>query len=158
MSIAASGTRREEIAMSDQKTVERELLELEEQFWNAMKTRDSATAVALSDDACIVVGAQGVGEVDRATLAHMLESANYEIEAFAIEDVHVRRVTEDVATVAYKVREDLVVDGEKLKLEAFDASVWLRRAGAWVCVLHTESPAGDPFGRQVQPRTGAAAA
>jgi hypothetical protein len=32
-------------------------------------------------------------------------------------------------------------------LEAYDASVWKRLNDSWVCVLHTESPKGDPFGR-----------
>jgi hypothetical protein len=39
------------------------------------------------------------------------------------------------------------VDGEKVKLDAFDSSVWMRRDGEWVCVVHTESLAGDAFGR-----------
>jgi hypothetical protein len=41
----------------------------------------------------------------------------------------------------------LVVDGKPVKLQAYDSSVWVRRDGDWLCALHTESPAGDPFGR-----------
>jgi hypothetical protein len=58
-----------------------------------------------------------------------------------------RQVSDDVVALAYKVKEDLVVEGQKVKLETFDSSVWVRRGGKWVCVVHTESPAGDPFGR-----------
>ena len=56
-------------------------------------------------------------------------------------------ISDDVAVMAYKVREELLVKGETVKLEAADASTWARRNGRWVCVLHTESLAGDPFGR-----------
>jgi len=28
------------------------------------------------------------------------------------------------------------------------SSVWVRRDGTWTCALHTESVAGDPFGRK----------
>jgi hypothetical protein len=49
------------------------------------------------------------------------------------------------------VREQLTVDGNPLTLEAADASTWVRRDGRWVCALHTESIAGDPFGRDRQP-------
>jgi hypothetical protein len=125
----------------------RELMELEHQYWNAIKEKDPTTAKSLSGDPCIVVGAQGVGEVDRATLGKMLEGAKYELQTFSIEDVHMRPVSDDVVALAYKVKEKLVVDGEKVDLEAFDSSVWVRRDGKWVCVVHTESPAGDPFGR-----------
>jgi len=52
-----------------------------------------------------------------------------------------------VAIVAYKVKEELTVDGKPVTLEAADASTWLRRGDSWVCSLHTESIIGDPFGR-----------
>lgn len=127
--------------------ITRELAGLEKKYWNAIKEKDSATAAALSCDPCVVVGAQGVGEIDKMTLAKMLDGAEFHLKRFAFEDVHVRQVTDDVAVVAYEVKEDLVVDGENLKLKAFDSSVWVRRDGQWVCVVHTESIAGDPYGR-----------
>ena len=125
----------------------RELLDLEKQYWTAIKERNPSAATTLSADTCVVVGAQGVGELDKATLANMMRGATYELKGFTLEDVHMRPITDDVVALAYKVREDLVVDGEKLKLEAYDSSVWAKRDGKWVCVVHTESLAGDPFGR-----------
>jgi hypothetical protein len=95
----------------------------------------------------VVVGAKGVGELDKASLAKAIKGADYELKNFALDDIRVRQVTDDVAVVAYKVKEDLVVKGKKVKLEAYDSSTWLRRDGQWTCVVHTESIAGDPFGR-----------
>jgi hypothetical protein len=77
----------------------------------------------------------------------MLEGATYELNGFSLEDVHFRRLSNDIAVMAYKVSEDLTVDGKKIELKAFDSSVWTKRGGEWVCVVHTESIAGDPFGR-----------
>ena len=54
---------------------------------------------------------------------------------------------DEVAIVAYKVHEELTVEGEKVVIDAADASTWIRRDGAWVCALHTEAITGDPFGR-----------
>jgi hypothetical protein len=48
---------------------------------------------------------------------------------------------------AYKVTERLLVEGQELSLEANDASVWVRENGKWKCAIHTETLAGDPFGR-----------
>jgi hypothetical protein len=45
------------------------------------------------------------------------------------------------------VNERVVVDGKTLPIEANDSSVWVRRDGEWLCALHTESLAGDPYGR-----------
>jgi hypothetical protein len=125
----------------------RQVLALEKKYWNAIKDGDSSTAVSLSNDPCVVVGPQGVGEIDKKTLARMFEGAPYQLKDFAFDDVRIRQVTDDVVVVAYKVKEDLVVEGKNLDLEAFDSSVWVRRDGEWVCVVHTESIAGDPYGR-----------
>jgi len=133
--------------MQTAQDIRTELVGLEKQYWNAIKTRDASTAASLSHDPCVVVGAQGVGELDRAGLAKMMKSATYELKNFALDDIHVRRIADDVAVVAYKVKEDLVVEGKKVKLEANDSSIWVRRDGQWACVVHTESIAGDPFGR-----------
>jgi hypothetical protein len=106
----------------------------------------------LTDDTCIVTGAQGAASIDRKAFAGMLNSDAWTLEEFEIDDdTHVRLVTDDVALVAYKVREKLTVDGKPVTLEAADASAWVRRDGRWLCALHTESITGDPFGRDRQP-------
>ena len=54
---------------------------------------------------------------------------------------------DDVAIVAYQVTEELTVDGKPVTLNAADSSTWIRRNGGWMCALHTEAIAGDPYGR-----------
>ena len=53
----------------------------------------------------------------------------------------------DIAIVAYKVHEEMTLEDKPLSLDAADASVWIKRDGQWQCALHTESLAGDRFGR-----------
>jgi hypothetical protein len=130
-------------------TFEQQLRELEATYWNAIQNKDEATAMKLSDERCVVVGAQGVGELDRERLGQMLKQATYELTRYEFDEkkFQVRKLTDDVAVVAYEVREDLVVDGKAESLIAFDASVWVKRGDSWLCALHTESLRGDPFGR-----------
>ena len=128
--------------------VEQELLGLERQYWQAIKDKDVDAAMRLTDDPCIVTGAQGVGAIDRPGLAMMMKRATYTLNDFEIgPDVHVRLLRDDVAIVAYKVRENLTVEGKPVTVEASDSSTWVRRDGRWVCALHTEALTGDPFGR-----------
>ena len=133
-----------------QKPVEHELKSLELRYWDAVQRKDEATAMELSDEQCVVVGAQGIGEIDRERLGQMLKHASHDLTRYEVDDQAflIRKVTVDVAIVAYEVREDLVVDGKAESLAAFDTSVWVRRGDAWVCALHTESLKGDPFGRR----------
>jgi hypothetical protein len=130
------------------KAVEKELLDLENQYWQAIKERNVEAAARLTDSTCIVAGAQGVASIDSKSLAGMMAAARYTLHDFKLnEDVQVRMLGDDVAILAYKVHEDLTVDGKPVSLDAADASTWVRRNGQWVCALHTESIAGDPFGR-----------
>jgi hypothetical protein len=129
-----------------------DVIALEKKFWNAMREKDAGTAALMTDDRCIVVGPQGVSAIDRATMGRLTTEGEWQLQRFEFDDqkAQVRFLNDDVALVAYKVNERLVVDGEPLTLEANDASVWVRRNGEWVCAMHTESLAGDPYGRDRQ--------
>ena len=128
-------------------TIEKELVELEKQFWEALKDKDVETAVRLTHDPCVITGAQGIARVDRKAFEGMLTGAPWLINDYDLEDVQVEMLSDDVAIVAYKATEDLTVEGKPVKLEAADTSTWVRRDGHWLCALHTEAIIGDPFGR-----------
>ena len=130
------------------KSIETDLLNLERRFWQALQDRDVDTAAALTDEPCILTGAQGVGAIDRKTFVAMMKAPAWTINSFQIkEGAQVRLLSEDVAIVAYEVHEELTVDGQPVSLDAADASTWVRRNGRWLCALHTESILGDPYGR-----------
>lgn len=126
-----------------------ELMEHERRFWDAIQHRNIAAVVAMTDEECIVVGAQGVATITPARMAKMTEEGTWELVQwnFDANSMQVRFLGEDVAMVAYRVSESLIVDGKPLLLHANDSSVWVRRDGKWLCAMHTESLAGDPFGR-----------
>jgi len=128
--------------------IEHELLDMEQQYWQAVKDRDAEAAARLTDDLCIIAGSRGVFRVSKAALSSMMKDARYTLHDFKLsDDAEVRLVRDDVAIVAYKVHEELTVDGKHVTVEASDASTWVRRGGQWVCALHTESITGDPYGR-----------
>ena len=51
-------------------TLQKELLKLEKQYWQAVKDKDIEACMRLTDDPCIVAGATGVASIDRKTLAY----------------------------------------------------------------------------------------
>jgi hypothetical protein len=128
---------------------QQELLQVEKRFWDAIKKKDAQGTGRMTDDGCIVVGAQGVSAIDKKTMSKLTEEGKWELNHYAFDEknAQVRFLTDDVAIVAYKVNESLAVDGQTLGLEANDSSVWVRRGDEWLCALHTESLAGDPYGR-----------
>jgi uncharacterized protein (TIGR02246 family) len=132
--------------------IERQLVELEKRYWQALKDKDVEAAIELTDDPCIVAGAQGVGSIDHATYAAMMKGPAWTIVDFELRDVQARLLSDDTAVVAYTVHEELTVDGAPVSIDAADTSTWVRRDGRWLCALHTESLAGDPYGRDRPPQ------
>jgi hypothetical protein len=128
-------------------TVEQELLELEKKYWQALKDGDVDTVLQLTDEPCLLTGAQGVLSIDHKTMVGLMKEAPYTMQTFRMTDPQVRMLGDTAAIVAYKVHEELTVEGKKVTIDAADSSTWVRRNGNWVCALHTESIAGDPFGR-----------
>ena len=134
-------------------TREQELIDTERRFWDAMQKKDGQVASKLTDDGCIVVGAQGVSSIDRKMMGKMTTEGKWELQQYTFNDKtrQVRFISDDVAIVGYTVSERLVVEGQTLQFDANDSSVWVRRDGEWRCALHTESLKGDPYGRDRQP-------
>ncbi|MGH2632337.1 MAG: nuclear transport factor 2 family protein [Tepidiformaceae bacterium] len=118
-------------------------LELEKQYWDAMKAADWDAVERLTADPCVVVGATGIAEVTRQQLRDMLSNQDYQVKSYRINasSVRVQEAGSDVAFVAYGIHEESERDGKPLKLDAFNSSVWVRRGGDWQCALHTESAA-----------------
>src|SRR5262245_24197666 len=100
------------------KAIEKELIDLERQYWQAIKDNDIDAAMRLSDDPCIVAGASGVGSLDRNALQGMMKAATYKLRSFELKEPQVRVLGDDVAIVAYKVHEELTVDGKPVSLDA----------------------------------------
>ncbi len=132
-----------------QKTTDRELLALETSYWEAIGSRDGAAVARLTADDCTIVGASGVTAIDPNSISKMVESAPFEITSYAIDPDTVRIVhlDDETVTMSYGVHEEVEVEGKHVTLDAFDASVWRLADDRWLCVLHTESIAGDGFGR-----------
>jgi hypothetical protein len=132
-------------------TLEREILGLEREYWDSMISKDPAVATRVTAPESIVVSAQGAGIVTPETIGPMVESGDWKLRSYDFKDVTFTSPSKDVAVVAYTVQGDYEIDGEPLRMEAHDASTWVKSGDGWKCALHTESVAGDAFGRDRQP-------
>ena len=132
------------------KSPEKELVDLEKQYWSAIKDKDIERASTLTDDPCIVTGSRGIARVGKEQFREIMRTAKYTLHEFDLKDTEVRLLNPDVAIVAYKVHEELTVDGEHVSLDASDSSTWVKRGNRWLCAAHTESVSGDPYGRDRQ--------
>jgi ketosteroid isomerase-like protein len=128
-----------------------QLFDLEKQYWDAMVNKDVETAVRMSDDPCYIAGAQGVSAISSEQYRKLMTDGKWTLHEYTMDKMQARMVSPDVAVIIYTVTEKLTVDGKPLTLIANDSSTWVRKNGEWKCSLHTESVAGDSFGRDRKP-------
>jgi hypothetical protein len=133
------------------KAFEDEIVAQEHAFWRAMQDKDAAAAEAMSAERFVLTDAQGASRIEASAFGRMMAGASWTLDDYAIRDPKVEKVTDDVAVIGYMVHETLTVNGKPVEFDAADASTWVRRDGRWVCILHTESIAGDPYGRDRRP-------
>lgn len=127
--------------------IEEELLDLERQYWQAVKDRDYETATRLTDNSCVLAGPRGVNVIEKSRLEDIMRSQP-SLKSFDLKQgAKARLLGDNTAVLAYDIHEELDVDGKPVSLDASDSSVWVRRDGQWLCAVHTESLAGDPYGR-----------
>jgi hypothetical protein len=128
---------------------DQELLTLERDYWEAVKDRDARTVGRLTAEECTLAGARGVSAVDAREMGKRIEAATHRIVDYRIDPktTRITHLSDDMVAIGYAIHEDLEVEGKPVQLDAFDVSVWKRGDTGWTCVLHTESIAGDPFGR-----------
>jgi ketosteroid isomerase-like protein len=128
---------------------DQDVLALEHSYWDALKERDATSVGRLTAEDSTIVGASGVSGVDPRQMSKLLEAATYKIKSYRIDPqtTRITRLGDDAVAISYGVHEDLDVEGDSVRLDAFDLSVWKKTETGWTCVIHTESIAGDAFGR-----------
>ena len=65
-------------------TSEKELLELENEYWKAIQAGDFEAVLQLTDDPCLVAGASGVSCIDRDTFRSMMREVPLNLESYGL--------------------------------------------------------------------------
>lgn len=116
-----------------------EAIALETSYWEAMKAKDGSRTAALSGDAAVVTGAQGVMSISKDKMSSMTEQGDWTLHAYKFEDVQVACPTNDIAIVGYVVEETVTMGGQRQTFRAADLSTWIRGERGWECHAHSET-------------------
>ena len=128
-------------------TIEDEVILLESAYWQSMKDNDTAASLAMTYNPCVVTGAQGVMMLDHAAMEKMSEQKTWRLKDYTINNMNVQALNDDAAVLGYTIKLDMDVEGKAISMDCAEGSTWVKQNGKWLCVLHCESPIGDPFGR-----------
>ena len=120
----------------------REIVRLEETFWQSMVDKDADKAMALIADQCLITGPMGTLRSDPKDYKRMTEQGDWELDRFELSDVEVIFPVEHTAIIAYKVHQTGSMKGQAMDLDCADSTTWVRDGDDWKCALHTETIVG----------------
>lgn len=116
-----------------------EIVSLEKEYWNAIKRKDGKRTSQLSGKVALTTSARGVTTIPKAKMGKMTEEGNWTLESYEFDEVEVVIPADDVAIIAYTVKQSVTMDGKKQELRAADTSTWIRGADGWECYAHSET-------------------
>lgn len=107
-----------------------------------MVEEDTDTALSLLNEPALMVSAHGSMKFDHAGYRNMAEHGMMVLKSFELRDVEVVFPNDETAVMTYRVRQTMSPRGksESRTEEMADTSTWVRNAGQWLCVMHTETP------------------
>jgi hypothetical protein len=121
------------------KPTREDIIDLEKSYWDAMKAKDGKASAALSGATSIVSGARGVMSIPKSKMGKMTEEGKWTLKSYAFDDIEVAMPTNDVAIIAYTVKQKVEMDGKPQEMHAADMSAWVRGPDGWECHAHSET-------------------
>ncbi len=116
-----------------------DILALEKSYWDAMMHKDGDRTAELSGKTSLVTGAQGVMNIPKSKMGKMTEAGDWTLESYDFDDVEISIPADDVAIIAYTVRQKVTMNDRPQELRAADSSTWIRGLAGWECHAHSES-------------------
>lgn len=116
-----------------------EIVTLEKDYWDAIQRKDGQRTTQLSGKVALTTSPYGVAVIPKSKMGEMTVDGLWTVESFEFEDVEVVTPKEDVAIIAYTVKQKVTMDGKRQELRAADTSTWIRGAGGWECHAHSET-------------------
>lgn len=122
-------------------SIEREIKEAEQRYWNAIKAGDAPTVRALTGDTFTFAMKDGVMEFNRDDYVKMMvESQDFRLKKYAISEKGsvYRSLGTDVAMSAHHGHWEFERAGKLEKHDTVTFAVWSREQGSWKCLAMSE--------------------
>ena len=119
--------------------LKQDIVDLEVAYWEAMKAKDGRRTSELSGEETLVTNAHGVTRIPRNTMGSMTESGEWRLTEYELRDIEVMTPADDVAIIAYTVRQKVEMGGKPQVMKAADCSTWVRGEQGWECHAHCET-------------------
>jgi len=115
---------------------------LEQKMWDHWKNHELDAMRDLMASDALFVGAQGTST--REQEIEEMKKSSCDVKSVSLQDVHVALASPTVVVITYRSKSEGSCDGKPFpKTGGVNSSVWSRKGGRWLTVLHQQSPATD---------------
>jgi len=114
------------------------LVSKERAMWEALKSRDTVAFASLMGGGVVDIDASGTRRTSPATTARFVTGC--QTPSYAMSDVHIVH-DGTLAIVTSKIVLDQTCWGQKAPSPLYVMTAYVRRAGTWAPVAHSETPA-----------------
>jgi hypothetical protein len=121
-----------------QSSVQRQIMDLERQMWEAAKRRDEATVRRLLTDDAVDVGEHGIWDKEKSakSISSLEKHPNSELTGYSLSDRTFRKASDGVIVVCYKAEMTNVSNGQpQIPAVQYVSEVWVRRGHSWLNLL-----------------------
>lgn len=119
-------------------SIQRQIMDLERQGWEAAKRRDAATASRIFADDALDVGGYGILNKKQSveSLASLSKHPGVELYAYNLSNWQFRKASDDVIVVALRAKLTGISNGKQLpSIIQYSSEVWVKRDSCWRLLL-----------------------
>ena len=123
-------------------SIEAELRELEQRYWEATLKPDSAEMKRLTAGQFTFVMPAGVNEFKREDFITMMTAGDFKLTSYEFDPelATVRELGRDAALITYRVKWTYDRSGTNEATDTYYTSIWVREDGEWKYAAACESP------------------
>ena len=115
------------------------LMAKEKELWEGWKNKNTAPFEKLISADGLLVAEQGVET--KAQLVKDIASNPCENKSYSFDEIKLTMINKDAALVTYKAAQDYTCMGHAGPTPVYASSVYVRRKGQWLNILHQETAA-----------------
>ena len=139
VSVCSAQNRKGSKAAGGSSALQSLLMVKEKELWEGWKNKNAAPFEKLISADGVLVGEQGVET--KAQVVKDVASNPCENKSYSFADIKLTMITKDAALVTYKAAQDYTCMGHAGPTPVYASSVYVKRKGQWLNILHQETAA-----------------
>jgi hypothetical protein len=129
--------------MATPTAIDKELIQAEKTYWDAMQKKDRATIRSLTGDHFMMTMEEGVTSMPSDQFIDMMLGEDMKVRSYKLDEstATVGHPRDDIAILAYKAHMEYEQAGKPGTIDAYYTTTWVRDGQKWRAVAGSESRA-----------------